>query len=58
MTTELLAEVKRSARRQREWTARRNQAIRDAVEAGASLRQVAESAGLSPSGIRKIVERT
>jgi DNA-binding MarR family transcriptional regulator len=46
------------ARKAREWTARRNRAIRAAyVEGGASLREIGEATGLSHEAVRKILDR-
>ena len=52
-----LDQVRRSAAKQREWTDRRDEAIRAALAADRSLREVAEAAGLSASGVRKIANR-
>ena len=52
-----LDQVRRSASKQREWTDRRDDDIRAALAAGRSLREVAEAAGLSASGVRKIANR-
>ena len=57
MTAQHLAEVRRSASKSREWTVRRDEAIRAAVAAGHSLGKVAEHAGLSKSAIAKIANR-
>lgn len=57
MTAKHLAEVRRSASKSREWTVRRDEAIRAAVAAGHSLGKVAEHAGLSKSAIAKIANR-
>jgi DNA-binding transcriptional regulator LsrR (DeoR family) len=42
---------------QREATRARDRAIRDAVKAGASLREVATAVGLSHMGVSRIVQR-
>ena len=44
----------RAARMQRDWRTKRDQAIRDAVEAGASYREIAEAVQLSHTAVRKI----
>lgn len=38
--------------------ARRDQAIRDARAEGATFRDIAAAAGMSPMGVKKLVERT
>ena len=43
-----------AARKQREWRAKRDELIREAVEAGGSYREVAEAVGLSHTAVRKI----
>ena len=57
MTDDQLAAVRRSASKQREWAERRDQNIRDAIEAGHSLRAVADAAGMHFTSIRKIANR-
>lgn len=46
-----------AAKSAKEWTGRRDRRIREAITAGASLRSVAEAAGLSHAGVRKIATR-
>lgn len=41
----------------REWTARRDAAIREAVDAGATLRELADALELSRAGIHAITKR-
>lgn len=52
-----LAAVKRHARRTADALAARDAAIVAAVQAGASLREVAKAADLSHVGVAKIVRR-
>jgi hypothetical protein len=52
-----LDSVARIADRQRLVTAQRDEAIRRARADGASLRQLAEAAGLSVEGVRRIASR-
>jgi len=47
----------RAGERVRYWTARRDDAIRRAVAAGASHRAVAEAVGLSHTAVAQIVRR-
>jgi Homeodomain-like domain len=54
----LRAQVKRHAETARRATAARNAAIVAMRQAGASWRQIAEAAELSPRAIVKIVQRT
>lgn len=46
-----------AAAKAREWTARRNVEIVRARKAGASLRAIAEEAGLSHTAIRQILKQ-
>ena len=52
-----LAEVAERAEKARAWEAERDDAICEAVRQGASLRVVAESAGISHEQVRRIVQR-
>lgn len=49
--------LRRAAEKQREWTAERDDRIRQAVQAGAPLREVAEAVGLSHTAVAKIAKR-
>ena len=49
--------LRRAAEKQREWTERRNTAIREAVAAGGSYREVATAVDLSHAAVAKIVKR-
>lgn len=51
------AEVRRWATKAREATQRRDEAIRQASAEGASLRTIAEAAGLSHTAIAKILAK-
>lgn len=53
----LARHLSRAGDKSREWTARRDDLIRDAVKAGGSLREVAELVGLSHTAVAKIVKR-
>ena len=57
MASTPLTVARREAEKQRRATQRRDEAIRSALAAGHSLREVAEAAGLSASGVRKIANR-
>lgn len=57
MATDKLAAARREAEQQRRATRRRDDAIRTALDAGHSFREVAEAVGLSASGVRKIANR-
>jgi DNA-binding MarR family transcriptional regulator len=58
LKTSILRIAAAEARKAREWTARRNRAIRAAyVEGGASLREIGEATGLSHEAVRKILDR-
>ena len=57
MATDELTVARREAEKQRRQTQRRDEAIRTALAAGRSLREVAEASGLSASGVRKIANR-
>ena len=52
------SQVERLAAKAREATARRDEAIRAMVAQGASLREVAQAAGLSHTGVAKIAQRS
>jgi len=52
-----VTEVRRAAKAAREATARRNTAIVAMREAGASLRTIAEAAGLSHTAVANILSR-
>lgn len=52
-----LALVRKSAAKAREWVELRDQAIRAAVNDGATLRAVGDAAGLSHTAVAKIVRR-
>jgi hypothetical protein len=52
-----LTPVRRAAAKAVEWTETRNAAIREARAGGASLRSIAEAAGLSHTAVAKIVGR-
>ena len=47
----------RAARMQREWRTKRDEAIREAVEAGGSYREIAEAVQLSHTAVRTIAGR-
>lgn len=49
--------TKQAARKQAEWTRRRDTAIAIASKEGASLREIGEVTGLSHVGIKKILDR-
>lgn len=49
--------LSQAAQKARHWTAERDRLIVQAVKAGGSLREVAETVGLSHSAIDKIVRR-
>jgi hypothetical protein len=53
-----LATVAHLAKCARSVTEQRDQAIAEAVASGASLRVVAEAAGMSHGGIARVVKRT
>jgi phage terminase small subunit len=53
-----LSEASRAAKKARSWTDRRNDAIRRARTAGASLRAIAEATGLSHTAIAKLSRST
>ena len=50
--------VTHTARKARDWNSRRNRAIRGAYDEGASLRAIAEAAGVSHGTVDNIVKRT
>jgi hypothetical protein len=52
------SEVARWAKKAREATERRNQAIKEAYDEGATLREIAAAAGLSHTAIAKIIAKT
>lgn len=54
MTPEMKTLVRNAARRAAAWTAERDHLIRQAVEAGGSLREVGEAAGLSHTAVKFI----
>lgn len=47
-----------AASKSREWTEQRDRLIVEAVQAGGSLREVAETVGLSHTAVAKIVRRS
>ena len=49
--------LRRYGGKQREWTVKRDNAIRDAHADGMSLRVIAEAVGLSHMGVRRIVQQ-
>ena len=49
--------LRRYGDKQREWTGKRDDAIRDAHDDGLSLRVIAEAVGLSHMGVRRIVQQ-
>jgi hypothetical protein len=51
------ARVRRAARQIVDATGRRDQAMRDMRAEGATLREIAEAAGLTHTGVRKILAR-
>ena len=54
---DLARRLEQAAQRAREATEQRDELIREAVQAGGSLREVAELVQLSHTGVRKIVQR-
>lgn len=58
MTADPLRAVSAAADKARDWTARRDRAIRAALDAGISARQVAKAAGLTGPGVAKIARRS
>lgn len=50
-------EVASWARKAREATIRRDEAIRQARTAGMTLRQIAEAAGMTAPGVARVLER-
>ena len=52
-----MSEVRIAAQKVREWTERRNEAIRAALASGKSSREVAADAGLSHVAVQKIAKR-
>lgn len=50
--------IRRGARKLAEGQAERDDAIRQAKAEGATLREIAAVAGLSPMGVKKIVDRS
>ena len=49
--------LKRCGDKQREWTGKRDDAIRDAHDDGMSLRSIAEAVGMSHMGVQRIVQQ-
>lgn len=58
ITRDVARRLSAAARKQREWTERRNEAIVQAHADGASLREIAEQVGLAHSAVAKIVKRS
>lgn len=54
---ELAAELRGAATLAGTWTAERNRLIVEARDAGASLREIAEHAGISHVAVKKILDR-
>lgn len=50
--------TRQAEKKQAEWTARRDKAIRIARSEGASLREIAEATGMSHVGIKKLLDRS
>lgn len=57
MTPETEKALRQAARKLAEWNAERDRLVRQAIAEGGSLRVVADAAGLSHPGVKKIVER-
>lgn len=57
LTPETARELRRIGRRVKESTAERNRLIRQAAEAGGSLREIAKEVGISHVAVKKIIER-
>jgi DNA invertase Pin-like site-specific DNA recombinase len=57
LDTKQATKLARYGANQRKATELRDQAIRDAVQAGGSLREVADAVGLSHMGVSRIVQR-
>ena len=51
---ETRAELKKAGKQVKVWTAKRDELIRSAVEAGGSLREVGEAVGLSHTAVKFI----
>ena len=50
--------LRRYGTKQREWTGKRDDEIRDAHDGGLSLRAIAEAVGLSHTGVQRIVRQS
>jgi len=51
-----MSEVRNASAKVRQWTERRNAALRRARDEGTSLRHLAAESGLSVEGVRRIVQ--
>lgn len=58
MSDDHVGEARRAASKVRDWTARRDDAITEAVAAGASLRDLGDATGLSHTAVADIAKRT